>query len=103
MSDGELVLIDGIHTADSSRCWQAATFEERFAAGPHQDMYDNENIWQWLIGQGSMGDGPIPPLPDAIRFDLAEVYCKLHERLLGRPLVPPARSAADTLYDAPGL
>ncbi|MCO4746813.1 MAG: phosphoribosylaminoimidazolesuccinocarboxamide synthase [Proteobacteria bacterium] len=98
--DGELILIDEIHTADSSRYWIASEFDARFAAGEPQAMLDKENIRQWLIGQGYMGEGEIPHFPDDVRLDLAEVYCRLHERLLGRPFVPPARDVAETVYEA---
>lgn len=100
--DGELVVIDEIHTADSSRYWVADTFEERFEAGQPQQMLDKENIRQWLIGQGYMGDGPIPHFPDDVRLDLAEVYTTLHQRLLGRPFVPPTEPVTETVYAALG-
>jgi len=100
--DGELIVIDEIHTADSSRYWLADEFEERFAAGRSQAMLDKENIRQWLIGQGYMGEGEVPQIPDEVRLDLAEVYCTLHERLLGRPFVPPERSVAETMYEVLG-
>lgn len=101
--DGELVVIDEIHTADSSRYWIAETFAERFAAGQPPQMLDKENIRQWLIGQGYMGEGPIPAFPDDVRLDLAEVYTTLHERLLGVPFVPPSAPPTETLYAALGL
>lgn len=101
--DGELVVIDEIHTADSSRYWLADEFAARFAAGEPQAMLDKENIRQWLIAQDYMGEGPIPDIPDDVRLDLAEVYGRLHERLLGRPFVPPEQPVTDTLYTALGL
>ncbi len=101
--DGELVVIDEIHTADSSRYWLADEFDARFAAGEPQAMLDKENIRQWLIGQGYMGDGPVPEIPEDVRLDLAEIYGRLHERLLGRPFVPPSEPVTDTLYQAIGV
>ncbi|MEL6342332.1 MAG: phosphoribosylaminoimidazolesuccinocarboxamide synthase [Myxococcota bacterium] len=101
--DGELIVIDEIHTADSSRYWVADTFAERFAAGAPQQMLDKENIRQWLIGQGYMGDGEIPHFPDDVRLDLAEVYATLHQKLLGEAFVPPERPVTETLYDALGV
>lgn len=98
--DGELVVIDEIHTADSSRYWIADAFEERFKAGKPQAMLDKENIRQWLINQGYMGEGTPPVIPDEVRLDLAETYAKLHAQLLGRPFVPPAGRPEATLYDA---
>ena len=101
--DGELVLIDEIHTADSSRYWLAETFQDRFEAGEAQAMLDKENIRQWLIGQGYMGDGPIPDIPGSVRLDLAEIYAALHKRLLGKPYVPPTEDVTETLYAALGV
>lgn len=98
--DGELVVIDEIHTADSSRYWIADAFEERFAKGEPQAMLDKENIRQWLISQGYMGEGPPPEIPDEVRLDLAEIYTTLHERLLGRPFKPPRDVVTATLYNA---
>ena len=101
--DGELVVIDEIHTADSSRYWLASEFEERFAKGEPQAMLDKENIRQWLIGEGYMGDGEPPHIPDDVRLDLAEVYARLHEKLIGRPFEVPAEPVTATLYEALGV
>ena len=103
MVDGELTVIDEIHTADSSRYWLASEFTQRYELGQPQAMLDKENIRQWLIGQGYMGDGPIPEIPDDVRLDLAEVYGRLHERLLGKPFEPPQRDLAETVYESLGL
>ena len=98
--DGELIVIDEIHTADSSRYWIADDYEARFAAGAPQAMLDKENIRQWLIGQGYKGDGEPPAIPDSIRLDLAETYADLHARLLGRPFVPPEGDVRESVYAA---
>jgi phosphoribosylaminoimidazole-succinocarboxamide synthase len=100
MVDGQLVVIDEIHTADSSRYWVASEFEARFAAGKPQAMLDKENIRQWLIGMGYMGEGEPPEIPDDVRLDLAEVYATLHQRLLGKPFQVPSRNVGETLYEA---
>ena len=63
MIDGELCVIDEIHTANSSRYWVADEYEARFAAGEPQRMLDKENIRQWLIGQGYQGEGTPPEIP----------------------------------------
>ena len=98
--DGELVVIDEIHTADSSRYWVAGEFEARFAAGEPQRMLDKENIRQWLITQGYQGEGEPPAIPDHLRVDLAMVYADLHERLLGRAFDAQGIAAPEMLYDA---
>jgi phosphoribosylaminoimidazole-succinocarboxamide synthase len=97
---GELIVIDEIHTADSSSYWDASEYASRFEAGQPQKMLDKENIRQWLIAQGYQGDGPPPEIPEAIRLDLAETYARLHERLLGRAFEVPEGDPRETLYAA---
>jgi phosphoribosylaminoimidazole-succinocarboxamide synthase len=81
---GALVVIDEIHTPDSSRYWIAAGSEERFRRGQDQQMLDKENIRQWLIQEhGFSGQGKPPALTDEIRISLARTYVNLYERLTG--------------------
>jgi phosphoribosylaminoimidazole-succinocarboxamide synthase len=101
--DGELTVIDEIHTADSSRYWVASEYQERFAAGQPQAMLDKENIRQWLIAQGYQGEGEPPQIPDELRLDLAMVYADLHERLLGRALDVSRLAPPSALYTSVGL
>ena len=100
---GDLVVIDEIHTADSSRYWVAEEYEDRFRAGEPQRMLDKENIRQWLIGQGYQGEGEPPVIPDEVRLDLAEKYATLHEHLLGRAFTPPDEPVTESLYRALGV
>ncbi|MDF1563841.1 MAG: phosphoribosylaminoimidazolesuccinocarboxamide synthase [Deltaproteobacteria bacterium] len=83
--DGKVVLMDEIHTPDSSRYWVAEGYAERFEAGEAQQMLDKENIRQWLIQtHGYKGDGPIPEIPAEVRADLAQKYVTAYETLTGR-------------------
>ncbi|HUK65519.1 MAG TPA: phosphoribosylaminoimidazolesuccinocarboxamide synthase [Anaeromyxobacteraceae bacterium] len=84
LSDGELLVIDEIHTPDSSRYWLADGYEERFRAGQEQEMLDKENIRQWLIKEhGFSGHGKPPALTDEVRVMLAQKYLEVFERLTG--------------------
>jgi phosphoribosylaminoimidazole-succinocarboxamide synthase len=84
MVDGKLVVIDEIHTPDSSRYWVGDGYEERFARGAEQEMLDKENIRQWLIKEhGFSGHGTPPPLTDDVRVMLATKYMQVFERLTG--------------------
>ena len=103
MIDGELCVIDEIHTADSSRYWVADEYEARFAAGEPQRMLDKENIRQWLIGQGYQGEGTPPEIPAELRVDLAMVYADLHHRLLGTPFAADGIVPPSELYAALGV
>ena len=86
--DGELIVIDEIHTPDSSRFWVANEYEERFSKGEGQNMLDKENIRQWLISRGFSGEGTPPELTDEIRISLAEQYIKLYHTLTGKKFDP---------------
>jgi phosphoribosylaminoimidazole-succinocarboxamide synthase len=86
-SAGQIVLIDEIHTPDSSRYWIAEEYEARFTKQQDQKMLDKENIRQWLIRErGFSGDGTPPPIPDEVRVDLAEKYLTAFERITGSPI-----------------
>ncbi|MFL5163764.1 MAG: phosphoribosylaminoimidazolesuccinocarboxamide synthase, partial [Microvirga sp.] len=62
--EGKIVVIDEIHTPDSSRFWYATSYAERFAEGADPESFDKEYVRRFLAAQGFMGDGPIPAIPD---------------------------------------
>jgi len=86
--DGTLVVIDEIHTPDSSRFWQARTYEERFRAGQDPEPLDKDFVRRWYISQGYKGDGPAPALPDDVKVGAAERYIAAYEQITGEPFVP---------------
>jgi phosphoribosylaminoimidazole-succinocarboxamide synthase len=95
VADGKLVVIDEIHTPDSSRYWVAGGYAERFASGAEQEMLDKENIRQWLIKEhGFSGHGKPPPLTDEVRVMLARKYIDVFERLTGESFVSEVGSVA---------
>ena len=86
--DGELIVIDEIHTPDSSRYWVSSEYEKRYLDGSDQKMLDKENIRQWLIKRGFSGEGSPPALTDEIRISLAERYIELYSQLTGKEFNP---------------
>jgi phosphoribosylaminoimidazole-succinocarboxamide synthase len=86
--DGEIIVIDEIHTPDSSRFWQAGTYEQRFAAGQDPDPLDKDFVRRWYIAQGYKGDGPAPAMPDDVRIGAAERYIAAYEQITGQPFKP---------------
>ena len=88
MVDGELIVIDEIHTPDSSRYWITSEYEKRFNAGENQKMLDKENIRQWLIERDFSGEGAPPVLTDGIRVTLAEQYIDLYNKITGQKFIP---------------
>ncbi len=89
--EGErLVVMDEIHTPDSSRYWELDTYEALHAQGKPQRMLDKENIRQWLLERGFDGHGEAPALTDEVRLSLAQTYLDLQERLTGsKPEILP--------------
>lgn len=83
--DGEVVLIDEIHTPDSSRYWYADSYPGAMARGEDPRSLDKEFLRRWLVEQGFRGDGPPPVLPDEIRLEAARRYIEVYELLTGRP------------------
>ena len=84
----ELIVIDEIHTPDSSRYWIKDTYQENYEKGLSQNMLDKENIRQWLIKQGFKGEGTPPKLTDDIRVLLSEKYIELYKKLTGKDFIP---------------
>jgi phosphoribosylaminoimidazole-succinocarboxamide synthase len=84
--DGTIVVIDEIHTPDSSRYWKAASYDARMARGEEPESFDKEYVRRWLAGTGFTGDGPIPAIPDEIRIEASRRYAEAAETILGAPL-----------------
>jgi phosphoribosylaminoimidazole-succinocarboxamide synthase len=81
---GQIVVIDEVHTPDSSRYWQAATYQERFEAGGDPQGLDKEYVRVWLKKErGFSGDGDIPSIPDEIRVEAARRYIEACEQVTG--------------------
>lgn len=81
---GKLMLIDEIHTPDSSRFWKADTYEERFEQGQEPENFDKEFLRLWYAKRGYRGDGSPPPMPEDLAIQLAERYIKIFEMLTGK-------------------
>ena len=88
MVGDELIVIDEIHTPDSSRYWVKEGYQERYDGNEDQKMLDKENIRQWLIDRGFSGEGTPPDLSDDIRVFLAEQYISLYKKITGKDFEP---------------
>lgn len=90
--DGTLVVIDEIHTPDSSRYWYANDYEERLAKGEEPRSLDKEYVRRWLANEAKWsGDGPPPVMPDEVRLEAARRYIASYELVTGKPFVPDTR------------
>jgi phosphoribosylaminoimidazole-succinocarboxamide synthase len=87
--DGKIVLIDEIHTPDSSRYFYADGYEDRQAKGEEQKQLSKEFVRRWLIENGFQGkEGQqIPEMNDAYTETVSERYIELYEKILGEPFI----------------
>lgn len=85
---GEIVVIDEIHTPDSSRFWMANTYDERFAAELDPEPLDKDFVRRYYTALGYRGDGEAPPLPPEVRIGAAKRYVEAFERITGETFVP---------------
>ena len=87
--DGSIMLIDEIHTPDSSRYFYADGYQERQEKGEAQKQLSKEFVRQWLISKGFQGlEGQtLPDMSDAYIQSISERYIELYENILGEPFV----------------
>ena len=87
--DGQIVLIDEIHTPDSSRYFYADGYEERQARGEAQKQLSKEFVRQWLLSNGFQGlEGQtVPEMDDAYIATVSERYIELYESIMGESFV----------------
>ncbi|SDL82164.1 phosphoribosylaminoimidazole-succinocarboxamide synthase [Salinimicrobium catena] len=87
--DGEIVLIDEIHTPDSSRYFYAEGYLERLANGEPQKQLSKEFVRQWLIENGFQGkEGQqIPEMSDEYINSVSERYIELYEQITGETFI----------------
>lgn len=101
---GEVIVIDEIHTPDSSRYWYASDYEERMAAGQEPRSLDKEYVRRWLAEEaGYRGDGPPPALPDHVRVEAARRYIATYELVTGRVFVPDTADPQQRIPENLGL
>ncbi|MEO6949967.1 MAG: phosphoribosylaminoimidazolesuccinocarboxamide synthase [Ginsengibacter sp.] len=96
--DGEIILIDEIHTPDSSRYFYADGFEERQTNGEKQKQLSKEFVREWLIGNNFMGKAgqQIPLMSDERVSIIQERYIELYEKLIGEKFIPQKLSDEET-------
>ena len=99
--DGEITLIDEIHTPDSSRYFYADTYEERFAAGLPQRQLSKEFVREWLMEngfQGRTGD-VMPEMTDEIVQNISDRYIELYENITGEKFRRTGAQGEDRLAE----
>jgi phosphoribosylaminoimidazole-succinocarboxamide synthase len=86
LSDGQVTLIDEIHTPDSSRFWRADTYQDQFKNGLEPDNFDKEFFRLWFSRKGYRGDGLAPTMPSSFREQVSQRYLDLYKMATGKEL-----------------
>ncbi len=91
--DGQLAIVDEIHTPDSSRYWVAETYGQT----DEPENFDKEYLRKWFAAQGYKGDGEAPPMPDDFIAQVAARYISAYERLTGQAFQPGPQPATERI------
>ena len=96
LRNGQLMLIDEIHTPDSSRYFIAEGYEERQNAGVQQKQLSKEFVREWLMEHDFMGlEGQhVPHMPEEFVQTVSQRYISLYEQVTGMPFVPDGSTDA---------
>lgn len=83
--DGKIILMDEIHTPDSSRYFYAEGYEERLAAGERQKQLSKEFVREWLMANGFQGQEgqKVPEMTDEVVSGITDRYVELYEHITG--------------------
>ena len=84
--DGKIILMDEIHTPDSSRYFYAEGYEQRLAAGERQKQLSKEFVREWLMAGGFQGQAgqKVPEMTPAVVAGITDRYVELYEHITGQ-------------------
>ncbi len=87
MLNGKVLVIDEMHTPDSSRFWKKDTYEQRFSEGIEPENFDKEFLRIWFKERGYTGDGKPPVMPDDFIMQVSKRYLDVYEKITGKKIV----------------
>jgi len=85
---GQIMLIDEVHTPDSSRFWKLNTYEQHFNTGDEPENFDKEFIRMAYTKEGFMGDGVPPGMPESLWISASQRYIQIFEQVTGMAFEP---------------
>lgn len=99
---GKLILIDEIHTPDSSRFWLKSSYSQKFKKREEVENYDKEFMRIWFTKLGYKGEGKVPKLPNDIAAQISKRYIEVYEKLSGEKFtidlsIPPKQRIVNAL------
>jgi phosphoribosylaminoimidazole-succinocarboxamide synthase len=100
---GELVVVDEIHTPDSSRYWYRDSYEQALSQARDPQALDKEYVRRWLVEHGYRGEGKPPALPDDVRCEASRRYIEAYERITGSAFEPDLEPPTERIRANLGL
>lgn len=106
LKEGELMVIDEIHTQDSSRFWILDTYNEKFEKGDNPDILDKEIFRGWLmetypkIFPDIKPDEVIPPISEDIKIELAKRYMRSYKKITGKEFKAEISDVKKRIYES---
>jgi len=97
--DGRILLIDEVHTPDSSRFWKADSYIDLFAAGQEPQNFDKEFIRRHYADLGYRGEGEPPQVGADLWVQASQRYIQIYELLTGKTFEPGAYPVAPRLTE----
>lgn len=85
---GKVILVDEIHTPDSSRFWIKKTYKERFKKNLEPENFDKEFLRLWFKNKGYTGEGKPPKMPKSFINKVSKRYVDIFEKITGKKFVP---------------
>ncbi len=86
--DGQIMLIDEVHTPDSSRFWKIDSYEQRFASGEEPENFDKEFVRMAYTERGYRGEGQPPEMTPDLWASASQRYIRIYEMLTGQTFLP---------------
>jgi phosphoribosylaminoimidazole-succinocarboxamide synthase len=103
-AEGGLIVIDEIHTPDSSRYWYRDSYERALGERRDPEALDKEYVRRWLGTERSYkGEGPPPEIPVDVRCEAARRYIEAYERITGRAFEPNVEPALQRIRSNLGI
>lgn len=93
LSKGKLILVDEIHTPDSSRFWIKKTYKERLRKGLEPENFDKEFLRLWYAKRGYKGDGIPPEMTKDLIQKMSKRYKNTYYMLTGKKIAAPKNNA----------
>ena len=101
--DGEIIVIDEIHTPDSSRYWHRSSYEKALSQGTDPTQLDKEYLRVWLGEQGYKGEGQWPEIPIDVRCEATRRYIEAFEQITGSAFEPDTQPIEERIRRNLGL